>query len=118
MELDGFRLPTGLWVTAVLRQLPARGQAGYVIQQGDDQRGTLLVRLSGRDGSCRLELQQRDLDGRLGWVPALSEAEPGPDRVDEYVARSRLRDPDLWVIEIEVPDAASTNPFADASMMP
>jgi hypothetical protein len=113
MEQDGFRLPTGLMVGAVMRKLTAAGQGAYILQKGDAERGTLLVKLVGRDGSCRLELQQRDLDARLVWMSAFREADVTEAKSDEYITRARARDPDLWIVEIEVADSASPNPFAE-----
>lgn len=100
-------------VTSVLRQAAIDGGAAYVLHRGDPERGMMLVKLHGqRDRSCRLELQQRDLDGQLQWVPALPDRDAGPAKIDGYINRARARDPDLWVVEIEVLDQASPNPFA------
>ena len=110
------RLPTNLIVTSVVRQAQMAGGSAYILQRGDAERGMVLVKLRGlRDDSCRLELQQRDLDGRLQWMPALPGATP-PDeaKIDGYIERAQARDPDLWVVEIEVQDQEAPNPFVNA----
>ena len=107
------RLPTNLIVTSVVRQTQLAGGSAYILQRGDAERGMVLVKLRGlHDGSVRLELQQRDLDGRLQWVPALpGPTEPDEARIDGYIERAGSRDPDLWVVEIEVGDRQTPNPF-------
>ena len=115
---DDNTLPTHLRVGGVVRRLSGEGHAAYILAKGDPDRGTLLVKLIGRDHSCRLELEQRDWDGVLGWVSALPErpadtVEPEEMRADAYIERTRSRDPDVWVIEIEVADATTPNPFTD-----
>ncbi|MEM6902763.1 MAG: DUF1491 family protein [Pseudomonadota bacterium] len=106
-------MPTHLRVGGVVRQLTGVGQAAYILAKGDPDRGTLLVKLIGCDRSCRLELEQRNLDGVLRWVPALAKPDPQEADIDAYIERTRARDPDIWVIEIEVADEATPNPFLD-----
>ena len=61
------------------------------------------------DGSAAVYVQQRDLDGVLGWLPIYSEGAAEDSEVEAYIARSVKRDPDLWVIEVERADG--DNPF-------
>ena len=56
------RLPTELWVQAQLRRFSSAGTGAYLVRRGDTERGTLLVRLGGRDGR-RMLTQVLDLDG-------------------------------------------------------
>jgi hypothetical protein len=102
------RLPTEFWVSAQLRRFNAAGVGAYLIRRGDAERGSVIVRLAGRDGA-RILTQVRDLDGRLAWM-ALREGAvmPDPD-ADAYIERAVGRDSDLWVIEIET--RAGESPF-------
>ncbi|MBV6633925.1 MAG: DUF1491 family protein [Alphaproteobacteria bacterium] len=110
---DDPSLPTHLRVGGIVRRLNSDGQPAYILAKGDPDRGTLLIKLIGRDRSCRLELEQRDIEGVLRWMPALPDASPDEAKADAYIERTRARDPDVWVIEIEVADATTPNPFAD-----
>jgi hypothetical protein len=104
------RLPTSLWVQAGLAQCSGQGISAMVLHKGDPHTGVVLVKIATLDGTCRLLTQQRDMDGQLRWVDALpKETTPAEADADAYIARSKARDPDLWIIEIE--DRAGKNPF-------
>lgn len=103
------QLPTALFVSAHIRRFNAEGLSAFVIRKGPESGGTVLVRVSGRERMSKLWSQVRDLDGRLGWLPAVNgEAVPDPD-ADAYIDRAVRRDPDLWVVEVETPELK--NPF-------
>ncbi|WP_420549041.1 DUF1491 family protein [Curvivirga sp.] len=105
------RIPTHLWAGGVMRQLAMEGRPAYVMQKGDASGGMLLVKIALLDGHCYLKTQQRDIDGRLGWVSALKDDLLTETRADEYIRRAIDRDRDLWVIEVE--DRDGKNPFED-----
>lgn len=94
------RLATSVEVSALLTLASAQGGFGAVLHKGDPQRGSLLLLLGERGvTSKRLErLLQRD--GRYAW-----EERPAGDSVSlqQHVARAREFDPDLWVVELDVP---------------
>ena len=98
------RLPTDVWVMAHVRRCSAEGIPVTVVHRGDGDRGTVLLKLFLQGRGCRLLSQSRDLDGRLGWLPALDGAVVDEGEADAYIARAVARDPDLWVIEIEERD--------------
>ena len=102
------RLPTEFWVSAQLRRFSAAGIGAYLLRRGDAERGTVIVRLVGREG-VRILTQVRDLDGVLGWMTAREGAALPPEEADAYVERAVARDSDLWVIEIET--RAGETPF-------
>ena len=83
------RLPTGLLVGALLRRV-----------NGDAQGGSVLLVLADRDGRERLVERGIGPQGK----DALIDSTPADD-VADYCRRRRERDPDLWVIELNSPDA-------------
>lgn len=103
------RLPVHLWIDAQLAPLNAQGIFYYIKQRGEQNSGVILLKLNGLQGQCRLLLQQRDFDGVLGWMNAVNKDFLDERDADSYIERSILRDPDLWVIEIE--DREMKNPF-------
>jgi hypothetical protein len=107
MEDD--RLPTGVWVQAVLAQCSAAAIPAVVRRRGDPHTGVLIARIDRLDGGNLLLTQQRDVEGVLRWVDALTDPNPDGAAVEAYIDRAVARDPDLWVIEVE--DREGRNPF-------
>jgi len=102
--MSGDRLPTHLWVGAHLARCSAEGVPAYVVRKGDATGGLVLLKVVQGVRGCRVLVQARDLDGRLGWMAALGGGPVPEAEADAYAERSAARDPDLWVIEIEHPD--------------
>ena len=109
--MDDDRLPTHLFVDAHLKRLDQQAKFYYILQRGDRNSGIILLKLNGLENGCKLLIQQRDLDGILGWDNALANDMPPESEIDAYIERSKNRDPDLWVIEVE--DRELENPFED-----
>ncbi len=103
------RLPVHLWIDAQLSPLNARGIFYYIHQRGEKNTGTILLKINNLEGACRLLIQQRDLDGKMGWMNANRKDLVEEREADQYIQRAISRDPDLWVIEIE--DRDINNPF-------
>ena len=93
------RLPTGVLVGALLRRANEAGGFAAVLAKGDPQGGAVLLLVSDRGGPERL--LERGIGGN--GVPALIDATPAED-VDGYWRRRRARDPDLWVVALDVAD--------------
>lgn len=96
------RLPTHLWVDALIRRVQSAGSAAFVIQKGDESRGDVLIKVARLDGTAKSFAPRTNMDGERVFVD-LETQNIGPDEkdVDQYVTRARQRDSDLWVIEIE-----------------
>lgn len=107
---DEARIASHIWIMAGIRRANGAGTPAMLRHRGEATGGLLLLKIDRLDGSALLYTQQRDLDGRLGWVLVpRSEAVPAAD-AEAYIERARRRDPDLWVVEVE--DPAGGNPFA------
>lgn len=83
-----------------------------VRRRGDPDAGAIVLLLNRGPSGVIVLSQTRDEQGRLVWLRPLG-AEPASDaKVEEFIARTTKRDPDVWVIEIEdyrseyVPDGA------------
>ncbi|MFN4193823.1 MAG: DUF1491 family protein [Tabrizicola sp.] len=93
------RLAAGLWVSAYLRRLALADIPAYVTAKGDAEAGAVVVKVALLDGTARAWERRSDIlnDARAWFLLA-----EGPEaEVDALVARTRARDPDLWVIELE-----------------
>ena len=103
------RLPVHLWIDAQLKPLNDSGIFYYIQQSGEQNTGTILLKINGLSGVCQLLIQQRDMDGKMGWMHAMKKERVEEREADQYIHRAISRDPDLWVIEIE--DKEMNNPF-------
>ena len=95
------RLASAVLVSALLRRAELEGGFGAVLAKGDATAGALAVILVERGGEPRLLERILQPDGGYRW----DEAAAGSGAVDEFIARRRRFDPDLWVIELDVPSA-------------
>lgn len=92
------RLRSGMIVNALVRRVNAAGGIAMVLARGDDGAGAILIVTA-------------DAAWERGWnaqgQPALVDTGPqgDPAALDQYVARRRDRDRDLWVVELNVADA-------------
>lgn len=97
------RLTAGLRVAALLRRCDLAGRGAYVIHRGDDTAGAIALSVVRPSGRVELWSQEYDFDSdQRPWV---LQAEGAPREIDATVTRRRAADPDLWVIELELPDA-------------
>jgi len=103
------RLPTELWIKAHVRRCFVDGIPVTVARKGELTGGMVLLKINQLEHGCRVLTQTRDLDGRLGWLPALDGQLSTEQDADAYIARAVERDPDLWVVEIE--DRDGRHPF-------
>lgn len=96
------RLPTHVWVGALIRRVQAAGASAFVIQHGDEDRGDVLVKVARLDGTASAYIPGMGLSGERVFIDLASQdIGPAEREVDAYIARACDRDPDLWVIEIE-----------------
>lgn len=96
------RLAAGIEVTALLGRARDLGGFGTVIRRGDAERGSLMIVLAER-GIARFLLQRLlQRDGSYGWEP--QEIGDSAD-LERHLASARARDPDLWLIELDIPSS-------------
>lgn len=93
------RLAAGVWVSAYLARLRLAAIPVYVTARGDATSGAVIVKVATLDGQARA--MQRVTDPMAGTRRWDLLAEGDEAAVDAALARTRLRDRDLWVIEIE-----------------
>lgn len=110
------RLPTRLWVDALIRRVEVGGASAFVTQHGDEHRGDVLVKVARLDGTATAYVPTMNMEGERIFRNLEAQG-IGPDEkaVDEYISRARQRDQDLWVIEIEDRDGRHfiTEPVED-----
>jgi hypothetical protein len=99
------RLTSGLLVSALVRRVSNEGGNAAVVAKGDATAGSILLICI--EKNVRMAFRERLLgvDCGYGWA----QVGPGPDadddEVESWLARRRARDPDLWIIELDIPNA-------------
>lgn len=106
------RLPTRLEVQGLLRQVQAAGGFATVLHRGDADAGALIVVTTGPGEPPRAWERMPSLEGGRVWVCAIRGDSPAraPDAIDsqqvaQWLERRSQQDPDVWIIELDVPQA-------------
>jgi len=99
------RLASGVIVSALIRRVNNEGGHAVVIAKGDPTSGSILLLCADRGRVSALRERLMTGDGRYEWQSVgPSEARESGDYGD-YIERRRARDRDLWVLELDVPNA-------------
>lgn len=95
------RLPSGILVSALLRRVNDAGGFGVVRAKGDAQGGGILLLLVERGQPDKVV--ERGL-GPTGTTVLIDSTPPDgtSDGIDAYLTRRRDRDPDLWIVEVDI----------------
>ena len=109
------RIATSVLAGALIRKAEAEGGFGAVLAKGDATAGSILVILLEKGVNPRLFERLLQPDGRYAWQESGSQHIENSKEVPEFIARRRRFDPDLWLIELDVPSgerfAAEMNAF-------
>ncbi|MFN3745665.1 MAG: DUF1491 family protein [Hyphomicrobiaceae bacterium] len=96
------RLKSEIWVKAYIRRCATEGVPAVVVNRGDEDAGVIFIKIAHLNGLADLYgPAPAGLVDRLdrAWSPvrkAVAESE-----VDALIARERMMDRDIWVIEVE-----------------
>ncbi|MBX9633854.1 MAG: DUF1491 family protein [Magnetospirillum sp.] len=105
------KLKAKLFVHAAIRRCGMEAIPIVVARKGDEDAGTVVVKVNRAGRMAEIYTQARDAAGRLGWLKATG-PEPVPeDKADAYILRARDVDYDLWVLEVDSLDGRV--PFID-----
>lgn len=102
------RLATSIVVGGLLRKAEAEGGFGAVLAKGDATAGALVVVLVERGGEPVILERILQPDGAYRWQQTRSQDTDNikeKEVVPAFVARRRRLDPDLWVLELDIPSA-------------
>jgi hypothetical protein len=95
------RLATSVLAGAIIRKAEAEGGFAAVLAKGDPTAGAILLLLTERGSAPGVLERLLRPDGSYTWAAPIADSA----QVPEFVARRRRFDPDLWVIELDVPSA-------------
>ena len=97
------RISAHLWVNALIRRVNAAGGFATVIAKGDESAGGVILIFLAQGGPVQVMQRVNLPDGGFGWQPATGLGSGESGSVDSYLDRQRKYDPDLWVIELDIP---------------
>lgn len=95
------RLTSAMLIGVLVRRVQAEGGFAMVLVKGDPTSGTILVQALEKGQETGFFERISDYAGGYRLAPC------GPDAADRpaYIERRRRSDPDLWIIELDVPEA-------------
>ena len=99
------RLTSRMAIDALFRRVRAAGGFATVIEKGDDSAGAMLALCMERGAVTSVLERASDLQGGYHWIPAGPQHLESDATRDSYIQRRRASDPDLWVIELDIPAA-------------
>lgn len=97
------RLPTRLEVSALLRQVAAAGGFAAVLAKGEPDAGGLIIVLAEKGEQSRAFERMPSPTGGRVWTLARAAGEGEAGHLAAWLERRRSQDPDLWIIELDVP---------------
>ena len=100
------RLPAHLEVAAIRRLAEADGGFATVLAKGERDAGTIVLVVLSRGGEgARLFERLPQLDGNRIFTETRRQDTENEREFSAILDRLRERDPDLWLIEADVPDS-------------
>jgi hypothetical protein len=109
------RLKSHIWVSAYLRRLNSAFISAALVRRGDSDAGAIYIKVARLDGTCQvyapvsahlasaLPANALILDEGRAWEPVYRDQAQEAE-ADAYLARQASRDPDIWLLEVEMPE--------------
>lgn len=99
------RLASGVMISAIKRLAEAQGDFATVLQKGDATSGAILLIGQIRGENPQLYERYPALKGEMRWQ-SIDFATQSDASVQDYWKKRCSRDPDLWVLELDVVSGA------------
>jgi len=97
------RLPAGLEASSLIRRAEVEGGFGMIIARGDPDRGALVLLIAHRGAHVACLERSFGASGAYAWQKVGPEAGSSESEVLDWSQKRRRYDPDLWLIELDVP---------------
>lgn len=101
-------IKTRFWIDALLARAQSAGASGYIMHKGDEDAGSIILKIGSFGQAPRILIQSRNMDGDMIFVDISqtilkNETDPrnAESLTDEYINRRIKQDRDVWIIEID-----------------
>ena len=99
------RLTSAMLVSALVRRVSGEGGNAVIVTKGDATAGSILLDCLNRGQRTAFRERVLDLDGHYAWAVVGPSTSAPVDEVTAWIERRRSRDPDLWIVELDIPNA-------------
>jgi hypothetical protein len=99
------RVTSAVLATSLIRQAQSIGGAAAVLSKGDAAAGSILISILEKGQFSAIWERILTLESGYKWAKVGSQDIENNRQIEDYLSRRRAQDPDLWVIELDVPDA-------------
>ena len=106
------RLPAKLEASGLIRRVAAAGGFAAVLHRGDPEAGTILLVWRENGANPRLFERMPTPTGDRAWTETRAQETGNAQEFDDYLSRRGTRDPDAWIIELDVPNLERFIPLA------
>jgi hypothetical protein len=99
------RLTSVMLAGLLMRRVQGEGGNAMVLAKGDESAGSILILCAEKGRNTALCERLLEPSGGYAWGKVGPQDIENIEEVDRYIARRRAQDPDLWVIELDTPNA-------------
>lgn len=104
-ESSPARLTSEMLVGVLRRRIAAAGGFATILAKGDAISGVILIQAVEKGQEIGLFERVSNFSGGYALLRCGPPPEDGAEAMAQYLARRRQSDPDLWVIELDIPNA-------------
>jgi len=104
-DMPDARLTSEMLVGVLRRRIAAEGGFATVLAKGDAISGVILIQAVEKGHEIGLFERVSNFSGGYALMRCGPRPEEGTQAMTDYVARRRRSDPDLWVLELDIPNA-------------
>ncbi len=97
------RLPAALEASSLVRRAEVEGGFGTVVKRGDADRGALVLLIAHRGTHVACLERGLGIGGAYSWQSVGPASGAGDKEVSDWAQKRRRFDPDIWLIELDVP---------------
>lgn len=99
------RLTSAMLVSALVKRANRLGGTATVLAKGDPTSGVILIQALEKGLFAGVYERQPTPAGRYEWGRSGPQDIENEQELSEYFARRRSRDPDLWIVELDIADS-------------